>query len=632
MKLRKRMLSFLLCALMVLTAIPVSAQAATAEQGIVSQKEEDIWTIVSEGIVCADEYLTAEIQKGLQYGSEWFVQTMLRAGKSIDQTLLDNYYTSVVDKVKTWEATQKPTDIARTALALSAMGKDITNVDGVNLAEMLYNSEKLGDGANELAYALLALDARNTSIPEDAKWNRESIITELFKFQDETSGGFGWSANRVSADMTAMALQALAPYKNEENVAPVIEKALTYLKNELTEECDYGYSSDSSDSCATAQVLLALAALKIDVTDESQGFGTADKNMITRLKDYQTENGFCYQIGDKYSNTLATWQVMQALDGYRKAMKDNVSYWDFATTGYLYKDDGTDENPGENPGESTNAADPIDVYVTISDEGNVVVMQQSVNVIDRNKDGHMDVDEVLYAAHETFYTGGAAEGYQSENTAYGLSLMKLWGDVSGAFGYWKNNTSCWSLTDEVTEGDYVTAFVYQDQVGWSDAYSCFDSNEYAIVEGNALTVSLEKAGYDADWNTVFSGCKGAAFQVYKDGSVVDTAKYTIAEKADGKYEITFAEAGNYYLVASGKEEVLVPAICNIVCSEKQVDSTPSTSTPTTNNNTNNNNKADKETSTSVATGDSAPMMMCILVMAIAGMAVCVMIYKKKKQA
>ncbi len=622
MKLRKRMLSFLLCALMVLTAIPVSAQEATTEQGIVSQKEADIWSIVSEGIVCADEYLTAEMQKSLQYGSEWFVQTMLRAGKSIDQTLLDNYYTSVVDKVKTWEATQKPTDIARTALALSAMGKDITNVDGVNLAEMLYNSEKLSDGANELIFALLAFDARNTSIPEDAHWSRESIITELFKFQDETSGGFGWSsASWVSADMTAMALQALAPYKNEENVAPVIEKALGFLKRELKEECDYG------DSCATAQVLLALAALKIDVTDEAQGFGNADKNIVTRLNDYKTENGFCWQIGNKYSKGVATYQVMQALDGYRKAMKDNVSYWDFATTGYLYKDDGTDENPGQNPGESTNAADPIDVYVSISKAGDVVVMQQSVKVIDRNEDGHMDVDEVLYAAHEKFYTGGAAEGYQSGETEYGVSLIKLWGDTSGAFGYWKNNASCWSLTDEVAAGDYVTAFVYKDQIGWSDAYSCFVHNDYTVVEGNVLTVTLEKAGYDADWNTVFAGCQGAAFQVYKDGSVVDTAKYTVVEKADGKYEITFAEAGNYYLVASGKEEVLVPAICKIVCSEKAAPSTPPT-----NDNANSGNKVDKETSASVATGDTATMMMWIVMMAVSGMAVFVMINKKKQQA
>ena len=69
------------------------------------------------------------------------------------------YYASVAAEVKKWDAVRKPTDIERTALALARMGKDITDVDGVNLAAMIYNSENLTDGSDELAYALVALDA-----------------------------------------------------------------------------------------------------------------------------------------------------------------------------------------------------------------------------------------------------------------------------------------------------------------------------------------------------------------------------------------------------------------------------------------------------------------------------------------
>lgn len=60
----------------------------------------------------------------------------------------------------------------RTALALARMGKDITDVDGVNLAAMIYNSDNLANGSNELAYAL---DAANITIPSDAKWSRSAM-------------------------------------------------------------------------------------------------------------------------------------------------------------------------------------------------------------------------------------------------------------------------------------------------------------------------------------------------------------------------------------------------------------------------------------------------------------------------
>lgn len=98
------------------------------------------------------------------------------------------YGQSAVSVVSKWKANQKPTDIARVALTLSAMGKDITNVGGVNLAAMLYSSDRLEDGSNELSWTLIALDATSQKIPADAKWNRESMIDALLGFQNENSG------------------------------------------------------------------------------------------------------------------------------------------------------------------------------------------------------------------------------------------------------------------------------------------------------------------------------------------------------------------------------------------------------------------------------------------------------------
>ena len=94
------------------------------------------------------------------------------------------------------------------------------------------------------------------------------------------------------------------------------------------------------------------------------------------------------------------------------------------------------------------AAETIPVYVTIVNQGNVVVAQQKVETADQKGDG-FDVDDVLYAAHEMSYAGGAEAGYGSAVGDYGLYITKLWGDVSGCFGYWLNHGSCWSLADPV---------------------------------------------------------------------------------------------------------------------------------------------------------------------------------------
>lgn len=119
----------------------------------------------------------------------------------------------------------------------------------------------------------------------------------------------------------------------------------------------------------------------------------------------------------------------------------------------------------------------ITVNVTIAQNGQFVtgndvkIAHIPIEVADRNKDSKYDIDEVLYATHESYYEGGAASGYASAETEYGLSLAKLWGDESGSFGYYVNNSSAWSLGDAVEDGDHVYAFIYQDTTGWSDEYS-----------------------------------------------------------------------------------------------------------------------------------------------------------------
>ncbi len=287
-------------------------------------EKADIYAIMNDGIDTAAAYLKKQISSDLIFGYEWNVITLLRAGETIDKAKLQDYYASVIEEVQTWNSNEKPTTIERTALAIAAMGQDITDVGGVDLAELIYNSSKLTNGSNELAYALLALDSVDAKIPANAKWSRDAMVDALLGFQNAETGAFGLYDNKTaSLDMTCISVQALAPYKSDVDVAAAIDKALDYLRGAISGNYDFDANSNS-----TAQVLFALAVLGIDVTDASEGFGNEYFNIVTRLDEYATEDGFAYTMGDK-TNAMATYQTMQAFDAYIKAHKEDVSYWDF---------------------------------------------------------------------------------------------------------------------------------------------------------------------------------------------------------------------------------------------------------------------------------------------------------------
>lgn len=262
---------------------------------------------------------------------DWTVFTLLRHGETLSNAQTGSYYDSVVEKVKEWENDPnlpdgpKPTDIAKISLALTMLEKDITDVDGVNLAEMMYNSTRLKEGSNELIWVLLALDAANIQIPADATWSRESMISALLEFQNE-NGFFGLFDNKTGdVDITAMALQPLARYQvTDAKVEAAVKKAVTWLKGAVKD--DFGYGTPES----TAQVLIALSALGIDPTVSDSGFGTVNMNMITSMMAYKCEDGgFAHVLGNA-TNGMATTQVLEALDAYILFKENNAAYWDVA--------------------------------------------------------------------------------------------------------------------------------------------------------------------------------------------------------------------------------------------------------------------------------------------------------------
>lgn len=195
------------------------------------------------------------------------------------------------------------------------------------------------------------------------------------------------------------------------------------------------------------------------------------------------------------------------------------------------------------------------VYVSVSNKGQLVAAQAAVTVTDIDGDSVLTVNDALYAVHEALYPGGANVGYKYYTHAdYGLSIGKLWGDVSGNFGYYINNSSCWSLADTVKGGDYVNAFVYSDGATYSDKYCFFDDFTVTADADSDIELTLNSAGYDSNWNPVTVPVSGAEI-------TVDGVKTGVRTDANGNATIQISDAGEHVISAVSAAEVLVPPVC-----------------------------------------------------------------------
>ena len=153
-------------------------------------------------------------------------------------------------------------------LALTSIGKDVTNVGGHNLLKGLDSMDYIQtQGINGPIWALIALDSHNYPTMGDV--TREKLIQVILDAQLST-GGWNLSGNDADPDMTAMAIQSLAPYyKENEAVKAAVDKALDVLSELQLATGGFGsWGTENSESCA--QVIVALTALGIDPAKDSR--------------------------------------------------------------------------------------------------------------------------------------------------------------------------------------------------------------------------------------------------------------------------------------------------------------------------------------------------------------------------
>lgn len=263
---------------------------------------------------CVNGYQTAKKDVTCQFGAEWVMLGRLRAldgaqGWKTKDADIQTYAGSVMTAIQSGKLSKEtvPTTIERVVLTLTALGLDAADFCGQDLTAWLYKNQNWSNYvSSDLIWGLIALDSGKYTA---ADGYREALIQHLTEYQNQDTGAFfyshGYSADDV--DMTAMAMIALAPYKDSNATAKkMYDAGWKYIESKKDDQGNYG--GKSYDPCCTnAYVVIAKCAA---------GETGIEDTVSWMLKNCLGEKGF--NLKGEY-NGMSTYQGMMSMAAYQRA-------------------------------------------------------------------------------------------------------------------------------------------------------------------------------------------------------------------------------------------------------------------------------------------------------------------------
>lgn len=255
-----------------------------------------VWTdAMSAAVDNACKWLT------LNSTDKRYLLVMGIAGKSADIAVTTREQQGIAQKEGNYN---NPNDLSLDILTLVFSGMNPENFQGLNLIKSLYEYQNLSSMdaiANSLA--LIAFDSNQFSIPDGAFNTCESIVQSLLQMQQK-DGSFIFNGEE-SFEITAIAISALSPYKEQESVRTSIQSALSYLQNQ--------FKQTQSCNCYTLSCLtIAISSLGISVDDNR--FAHGDESLVDSIIKYQLSNGsFTVDEDTEQADAIATELAIVAM-------------------------------------------------------------------------------------------------------------------------------------------------------------------------------------------------------------------------------------------------------------------------------------------------------------------------------
>lgn len=315
-------------------------------------------------------------------GGEWSVIGLARAGLLGDDKK-EAYIQNVADYVRSVGSGKlnknKATDNDRVILALASIGKNATDVEGYDLVAPLSEFDYVSkQGLNGVVWSLLALDSYNYPVTGaengENTATREKLIAAILDKQC-ADGGWTFFGDTSDPDMTAMAVQALAPYRfYDVDIKAAVDRAVERMRS-------FG-SLSSSESYA--QMITALCALGIDPA-EDESFRDNGVSLIDKLMSFSVDGGFSHALGGGY-NQMATEQAFYAMTAYLRLKNRQTALFDMSDIADLRVCDFTGDGY-----ETIKDATHIQRYLA---EFDAALSAPQKRTADLNKNGSVDIGDV----------------------------------------------------------------------------------------------------------------------------------------------------------------------------------------------------------------------------------------------
>ena len=261
---------------------------------------------------------------------EWVVLALARGGIE-DDAWYGKYMDDVIATVKACGGVlddRKYTEYSRVIIGLSAIGQDATKLNTGNqvydLVSPLVRKQSNGEywatwqGNNGTIFAIIALDTQNYLNTSAGNTARKVLIDELLTVQLSSGAWEISSGSGADIDMTAMALQALAPYYLSSSKFNALKTNHNYtdLQTSVTNALNYLNTRKSNDYGsveAAAQVVVALSALNRDAANDA----ILGDVLGSVLSYYNGSGGFVHDhAGSSANQQMSTEQGAYALVAY----------------------------------------------------------------------------------------------------------------------------------------------------------------------------------------------------------------------------------------------------------------------------------------------------------------------------
>lgn len=282
------------------------AKAAEYTVGEVSDLIDGIvsYKLNAAGAADIQDWVDGGLTDGAGTSAEWYAITVSQMG-GYD---MSSYRRSLERYVQNEKKPSSATTREKLALALIASGSSdrfITDtiddsIDELGLMSWIYGLHLLNNGFNGHNYGIHSVT--------------EHLLSSQF-----TDGGWAIMGEHGDIDVTAMTINALAPYYHDNgDVAYAVDRGLDFLSYKQLD--NGGYSSFGTENPeSTAQVLMAVSALGIDCQHDSR-FIKNGNTLIDGIASFRLEDGSFSHIPDGPSNDSATMQSFYSLVSYKRML------------------------------------------------------------------------------------------------------------------------------------------------------------------------------------------------------------------------------------------------------------------------------------------------------------------------